>query len=492
MELATEIEAGLRELSAACVEVRENGGRVAALASLSWEVRGHSAKPLLHLWSEQHNLTRRVLAIIDHSDQRLALAVERFGKQRPDRLEFVRTDFERPARELSREEFRGRLARILTERFADETVESLVTSADLEHSLSGNYARGLLRGGSTYWALLAVPDGESADGVENALTFGLLWLDRVRASGRRGAVAGLRIVVPQRTSRAIALRVQALRFPAALEIYELDSDLESLDRIDLNSAAANLDMLLVPYRETQALLDRARADINDLVALAPLAITLHPLVASREVYLRFRGLAFARWDDGRIFFGANDPRDELKPRTRARLEQLVRELEIYRHPLASDTRHALYRLQPERWMESLVREDLTRVDASLDPRFVYAQVTANSGAERGILDLLAVTRSGRLAIVELKASEHIHLPLQAAGYWLRIRRCLERAEFSPYGYFPGVALQSAPPLIYLVAPALRFHPATDALLRHLTPEMEIVRVGLAENWRRSLRVVMRQ
>jgi hypothetical protein len=81
VELGIELEASLREFAtASSVEVRENGSRVAPLAGFSWEIRGASAKPLLHLWSEQHNLTRRVLAITDHSDQRLALAVERFGR----------------------------------------------------------------------------------------------------------------------------------------------------------------------------------------------------------------------------------------------------------------------------------------------------------------------------------------------------------------------------------------------------------------------------
>jgi hypothetical protein len=56
----------------------------------------------------------------------------------------------------------------------------------------------------------------------------------------------------------------------------------------------------------------------------------------------------------------------------------------------------------------------------------------------------------------------------------------------------GVELQKTPPLVYLVAPALRFHPSTDELLKFLSPELEIVRVGLAESWRRGLRVVMRQ
>lgn len=141
---------------------------------------------------------------------------------------------------------------------------------------------------------------------------------------------------------------------------------------------------------------------------------------------------------------------------------------------------------------ALVHEDVTRVDAALDARFVYTQVFAHAGGEPGILDLLTVTRSGRLAILELKASEHIHLPLQAAGYWLRIRRHLEQRDFVRYGYSPGIELQAAPPLVYLVAPALRFHPSTDTLLRFLSTELESTRGGLAESWPRGLRVVIRQ
>jgi hypothetical protein len=143
VEFAAELQASLQEFTAyGIVEVRENGGRVAPFAGVSWEVRGDGEKPLLHLWSEQLNLTRRVLAITDHSEQRLALAVERFGRSKPDRLEFIRREFERDARERSREEFRDRLRHLLAEQFPDETLESLVVSPDLEHSFSGNYARG--------------------------------------------------------------------------------------------------------------------------------------------------------------------------------------------------------------------------------------------------------------------------------------------------------------------------------------------------------------
>jgi hypothetical protein len=71
------------------VEVRENRTRVATFSALSGERRGTPAKPLLRLWPDQHNLTRRVLAIADHSEQPLALAAERFGRLKPSRLESV-------------------------------------------------------------------------------------------------------------------------------------------------------------------------------------------------------------------------------------------------------------------------------------------------------------------------------------------------------------------------------------------------------------------
>jgi hypothetical protein len=446
MEFAAELQASLREFTASgVVEVRENGGRVAPFSGMSWEVRGNGEKPLLHLWSDQFNLTRRLLAITDRSEERLALAVERFGRAKPDRLEFIRREFERGARELSREEFRDRLAHLLAEQFPDETLESLVSSRDLEHSFSGNYARGLLRRGSTHVAVLAVPGGESSDAASNSLTFALLWLRRTRESGCRGAVTGIRIILPKNSCGIVAHRLAALDPQLAVELYEHDPALNILEKIDPRRAG-NLDTWLVPQRESETLLNQARPELDAIISLAPQAVTLHPAAQSREVWLRFRGLPFARWDDGRIFFGINDAREELTPASRAALKHLVHDLEVHRHPLASDTRHSLYRLQPERWLESIVHEDVTRIDAMLDQRFVYAQVFVNVGGEHGILDLLTVTRSGRLAVIELKASEHIHLPLQAADYWLRVRRQLQGGEIARYGYFQGVALQQAPPL----------------------------------------------
>lgn len=492
MDFAAKLQASLKEFTASgLVDIHENGGRVASFSGMSWEVRGNGEKPLLHLWSEQLNLTRRVLAITDHSEHRLVLAVERFGRTKPERLEFVRREFERDARQLSREEFRARLSQLLSEQFPDEIVESLTVSPDLEHSLSGNYVRGTSRSGSARIAFLAVAGEESSATVDCSLTFALLWLKRARQLSGDGMITSLRIILPKNAGATVAHRFAALDPRVAVELYEHEPLLNVLEKIDPRRAG-NLDTWLIPIRESETLLRQARSALEPIIAMAPKAIAVHPAVQTGEVWLRFQGLPFARWEDGRIFFGIGDCGEEFTPASRASLKRLVRKLEVHRHPLAADVRNALYRAQPERWLERLVSEDVTRVDVALDARFLYSQVFASAGGEHGILDLLTVTRSGRLAIIELKTSEHIHLPLQAADYWLRICKHLESGDIGRYGYFPGTELQQLPALVYLVAPALRFHPSTDELLKYLSPKLEIVRVGLAESWRRGLRVVMRQ
>jgi len=118
-------------------------------------------------------------------------------------------------------------------------------------------------------------------------------------------------------------------------------------------------------------------------------------------------------------------------------------------------------------------------------------VPAFAAGERGILDLLAVDYSGRLTVVELKASADLHLPLQALDYWLRVKWHLDRGDFSRHGYFPGIELRPDPPRLLLVSPALEFHPTSETLLSYFAPGIEVQRIGLAVEWRRELQVLFR-
>lgn len=492
MNLAEDLRASLQEiLVRGAVELRENGSRTTPAWPLSWEVRGTQEKPLLHLWSENCNVTRRVVAITSHAEDRLALAVERFGRVKAERMEIVSLRHERGAKEISREGFCDRLRRILSEQFPDETIEKIAVAADLEHSLSGIYTRGILRRGSSSIAFLAVPEGESPDALESSLTYALLWFERSRQSVRRAHLATLRLVLPKGKSSVLANRLRALDGRVALQVFELDSLREVLEPVE-PCAGGNVTSWLVPRRDAQLLLGRASAALAPIVAMAPEFIQSHASPHTQEVILRFLGLAFARWHEGKIYFGADAVWQELRPENEHALQQIVLNLRNFRNPLAGNLRHPLYRAQPERWMQMLISQDVSRVDIALDPTHVYEQVFAQVAGQHGVLDLLCVTRTRRLAILELKAAENLDLPLQAAEYWARIHWHQQQGDLSRYGYFPGIELQPVPPLVYLIAPALRFHPTTDALQRYLSRDLEIIRVGLAESWRRGLRVMFRQ
>jgi hypothetical protein len=117
-----------------------------------------------------------------------------------------------------------------------------------------------------------------------------------------------------------------------------------------------------------------------------------------------------------------------------------------------------------------------------------------------MLDLLGVDKDGRLAVIELKADEDLHLALQGLDYWVRVRWHHQQnpdarsglGEFQRHGYFGGVRLAERAPRLYLVAPALRVHPATEVVLRYLSPRVDWVLVALDERWRQKVKVVWRK
>jgi hypothetical protein len=162
-----------------------------------------------------------------------------------------------------------------------------------------------------------------------------------------------------------------------------------------------------------------------------------------------------------------------------------------RHP-EGPRDHPLWRLHPERWLESLVVRDVTALDERLESIPLYSQVPAFSASDRAMIDVLSLTRDGRLAVLELKADEDIHLPLQGLDYWARVSWHHARNEFQHFGYFPGKELSTEKPLLFLVAPALHVHPATDTLLRYISPKIDWVLLGIDERWRDGVRVVFRK
>ena len=173
------------------------------------------------------------------------------------------------------------------------------------------------------------------------------------------------------------------------------------------------------------------------------------------------------------------------------IEALARGLARLRNAAAADRVNPLYLRHPEAWLESQVRTSASRLDASIRDAPLYSQAPQFAAGSRGILDLLAVDYDGRLVVIEVKASEDIHLPLQALDYWMRVKWHLERGEFEGRGYFPGIPLRPDPPRLLLVAPALEFHPANETVLRYFSSEIHVERIGVGIQWRQELRVMFR-
>jgi hypothetical protein len=205
---------------------------------------------------------------------------------------------------------------------------------------------------------------------------------------------------------------------------------------------------------------------------------------------RVNGLQFASFDGTRVDFGIETPA-LASASNLPEILALGRELLRRRSSDTVDRRSPLFLRDPESWLESRVRSRIVDIDASLLPVPVYGQVPAMAAGERGVLDLLACDYAGRLAVVEVKVAEDLHLPLQALDYWIRVTWHLDRDEFTARGFFPGITLQKQSPRMLLVAPALNFHPATESILRYFPPSLDVHRIGVTMDWQRGLEIAFR-
>ncbi|HWY58679.1 MAG TPA: hypothetical protein VNZ03_29715 [Terriglobales bacterium] len=479
----------------------EDGAVVFDLAQSKYSISGERNKCLLHLWSAERNFVRRVLEA-EVKNEILRLAVQRLGQTKPTKLEICRERDRRTpsAKRAARVAYQRILQRVLQRRFSGFSVTRLSTSMDLERSFGPVYTRGLLHRGQSAFAVLGVNGQETQGSIDAALTFGILWLDACRiAQARKFVVEGLKLFVPAGASGLTKERMAHLNPDGAKwQLYELEERDDNLKELDI-SDCGNVATRLVHSTDESAVQTRfalAVSQVRELMSEAEVA-TLSPA----EIAFRCHGLEFARarlshqpgsfHSSSEVVFGVGAQERILGETTIAAFTQLIRSIGEVRHP-EGPRDHPLWRLHPERWLESLVVKDVAAVDERLDSTCLYSQVPAFSASDRAMIDVLSVTRDGRLAVLELKADEDIHLPLQGLDYWSRVAWHHARGEFQRFGYFPGRELRADKPLLFLVAPALHVHPATDTLLHYLSPKIDWVLMGIDERWREGVRVVFRK
>jgi hypothetical protein len=480
---ATETRAVIEAFLRNCREpaLLEPGEELLPITGNNFLLELNGPRLTLQAWDRTRNLTRRVTAVKEPGSARLEMTVERFARREGQLflLDLSRRAGAELGQRSGRLVFRERFRLFLRRQFPEWNLAELSAEANLEFSLSPAFPRAFLRHGQHGWAAIACPSEGDAAAV---LTFGLIWLSYLRTRERRVAVEGLAVYVPAGQERAAALRILCLDASSArfeLFSYSADDDVVRIDPHD----HGNLDTRLEPCR-----LPTGDSEAWQSIAALPGVETV-PKHDGRTS-LRVCGIEFAELSGGGLLVGLAErrpARDYHIPE----IVRLVEELSRARSADAEDRQHPLYRQQPEAWLESLVRAQIRTVDATLRPAPVYGQVPAFAGGDRGIMDLLAVDHTGRLTVLELKASADLHLPLQALDYWIRVKWHLGRGEFPSHGYFPGIPLRPDPPRILLVSPSLEFHPTTETLLGFFSPEIDVERIGLAVEWRKGLRVMFR-
>jgi hypothetical protein len=493
----------------------EDGRVLFDMRNARYAVTESHGRCLLQLWSEERNLMRTVVDLQVRA-QCLRVLTRRMGAPRPQVLELVPSSDRRTptARDSARRNYQKQLERVLAREFVGSRVDGMRAAMDLEHSFGPAYARGRLLKGTAAEAVIGVGAAESGATIDGVLTLGVLWLEYCRNHGEaRRHFGGLKVVVPADAWRTTSERMAWLNHGAAdFQLFTLDERSEELTQVDCRDVG-NVDSRLVHAFSSQAAIERCRAGLDRILALVPepwkTRVEVLPRSAT-EVGVLLHGLEFARVRHGvaersfaredAVTFGAGAHETPLTDETEPMCRDLVGRLFESRHPDGVHT-DALFRLQPERWLESRLRREMAELLPGLRSEPVYSQVPALWSGERGMLDLLALDGNGRLTVIELKADEDLHLPIQALDYWIRVRALHDDRKagaagrivsaFERMGYFADAEMSPLPPRLLLAAPALRIHPANQPVLRYLSPQIEWELIALSEHWRRELRIVFR-
>ena len=436
-------------------------------------------------WNQTKNLVRRIRGIRSERRGRLEIEIERFGGL-AGTLTFLdladpsnRDADRRGARLKYRERFRSSLQR----QFTGYRIAELSTEQDLHHSLSPSFPRALLRRGTA--GIAAIGASEEALSPDDSLSFGLIWLEHLRKREPKIAIDTLAIFLPAGLENTSCHRVRHLTGAKYLVFVHQANDEAQVDPRDYQNFDTRLPVAM------RALAGASRRTVEWVERLLAVDGVERRDRPDGSLSLAVRGIEFARVAGDELLFGFDRKHAAGGEAHIAEAERIAQELARMRSFGAMDRGNPLYMRHPEAWLESQVRAQIETLDAMIHRHPLYGQVPQFAAGERGIIDLLGVDRDGRLAVIELKAEEDIHLPLQALDYWMRVKWHLDRQEFSARGYFPGIALTSATPRLLLVVPSLEYHPSNETILKYFSADVPVERVGVGLEWRKELRIMFR-
>ena len=376
-------------------------------------------------------------------------------------------------------------------------IERASLSPGMRRDQPGRYARIILRLPHERIAVTATVAESDPRNVDSLFSSALLWFARAQAAPKRPPISRLLIIVERKILEAARQRHVLLRdsLRQRIELMKIDDDWRE---VDLTPAWERRYLWRKRLARFPPLIESSSTNkVSEVVAIDPGAIDV---VASRHGQtLRYHGLPFARvrtvMDRDRIWFGIEGSRrrslDEYHYRD---WTKLLGDLRTYRRESCRDRRHWFYRAAGEAWLESILRRDISKLDPGLIVAPLHAQFRTSHGGPTGArpIDLLALRHDGRLAVIELKVSEDREHVFQGVDYWRRVEAHRRRGHISNAKLFGEREISDESPLVYLVAPALRFHPSFATLAETIAPDIEIYRFDINEDWRAGVRVVRRE
>lgn len=493
-EIKSEIERFLREHPDALMF--EGGSELIHLPSAKYDLTVEFGKLLLTAWDDSRSIVRRVEGAAFRDHGQLGLFVRKPGGKESAVLELrarTQNSSARAAPKDARRASRDDLSAYLQKHFPEWKLERVSNRSDREHSFSVWHTRGVARRGRGAWAFLGLGAAETFAAADAALAYGLNWLDWLRDKSDGLVISGLKLFLPPEALALTALRVSALSRAVGIEIYAWPSAgaPEPLNPGEFMNAATRL----VPRADVTAMMARHAPFLRKTFGKFLSRISVVPGGAPNSLSFRVNGLEIARLEgqlSPSFYWGIEGAASGSAEAGGGEFQKFIQAALSLRQARGPDKNSELYRLQPERWLESLIAADLGKIDSNLKAAPVYLQVPAFAGSGRGVVDILGITKEGRLAVIELKLHEDITLPLQGLDYWVRVKWLNDRQEFGKYGYFPGVEISPKPPILYLVSPAFRFHPANEKILRYFDPSVEVIMVGINQQWRDGIKTLFRK
>ena len=470
----------------------------ASLRKGECDFRVSHGRLLFSCWTDRGLIVWRITGW-EWTGQKLSLeASRRMGAERA-RLELLpRVSLNALTAAISetRRERCQRLAALACTALRGAKPERAGLSAGARSGQPGKYARILLRHLNHERIAVAGEVAESDRHEMSAfLSSTLIWFTRARErTVRPPYIQKLWLIVAKDCVEPLGQLLALLRddLRGVITLYERDDEWRELTPVVTPALVDLWEESLKPFRRPPS--DSMSESAAQIVAVAPSAIDV---VRSRHgETLRYCGLPFARvrrvLGTESVWFGLEDTRRRLLDETtQEEWSKLLRDLQEHRSADGIDPHHVLYRASPEAWLEFELRRDITRLDPGLRLAPLYAQFRPAQVRGSRPIDLLALRRDGRLVVIELKVAEDREHVLQGADDWRRTESYRRRGHITRARLFGDAEIADEPPLVYLVAPMLRFHRSFKLLARAITPEIEIYRFDINEDWRTRVQVVQR-